>query len=119
MTIGILHYIKARDEMYFNLGSMSPTPSEYVTLEPNLAYYKAISKKNKPTAKIQYHTAQLDHDESNIRHVWATINETLHKIKSIMSFRNISPLMVPWLQICMIAQIISTNFSLETALVYL
>ena len=65
---------------------MSPTSSEYVAREPNLALYKAFSKKTIWTAKTQFHTAQLDHDKSNIRYVWTTVKEILRKNKSNNEF---------------------------------
>ena len=82
ITNGIIKSIKFRDKLYKEMKSLDPNSSSYFTTKQNLSVYNQLLKKSIREAKTIYYNNEFNKNRSNMRKMWNTISEIIHKQKN-------------------------------------
>ena len=81
ITNGIIKSLKFRDKLHKEMRSLN-TNSPSSTIKQNLAVYNLLLKKSIREAKTIYYNNEFNQNRSNMRKMWNTISEIIHKQKN-------------------------------------
>ena len=82
ITNGIIKSLKFRDKLYKEMRSLNTNSPSYATIKQNLTVYNQLLKKSIREAKTIYYNNEFNQNRSNMRKMWNTISEIIHKQKN-------------------------------------
>ena len=82
ITNGIIKSLKFRDKLYKEMRSLNTNSPSYATIKQNLTVYNQLLKKLIREAKTIYYNNEFNQNRSNMRKMWNTISEIIHKQKN-------------------------------------
>ena len=82
ITNGIIKSLKFIDKLYKEMRSLNTNSPSYATIKQNLTVYNQLLKKSIREAKTIYYNNEFNQNRSNMRKMWNTISEIIHKQKN-------------------------------------
>ena len=73
---------KFRDKLYKEMRYLNTSSPSYATIKQNLTVYNQLLKKSIREAKTIYYNNEFNQNRSNLRKMWNTISEIIHKQKN-------------------------------------